>query len=51
MQVLCRTEKGFNYVHAAFGKGITGGLIYADQVSKYEIWVVVGGFGWVLSSF
>lgn len=31
-------------MHAAFGNGITGGLIYADQVSKYEIWVVVGFF-------
>lgn len=49
MQVLCRTEKGFNYVHAAFGNRITGGLIYADQVSKYEIWVVGGGgVCWVL---
>lgn len=32
--------KRFNYVPAAFGSGITGGLIYGDQVSKYEIWVV-----------
>lgn len=34
--------KRFNYVRAAFGNGITGGLIYVDQVSKYEIWVAVG---------
>lgn len=55
MQVLYRTDKGFNYVHAALGNGITGGLINADQVSKYEIWVVLAGeggvVGWVLFSF
>lgn len=34
-------RKRFNYVHAAFGNGITGRLIYADQVSQYEIWAVV----------
>lgn len=34
-------RKKFNYVEAAFGSGRTGGLIYGDQVSKHEIWVVV----------